>query len=136
TGGTSPYTFSGVPPTGLSLSPSGAIAGTVAAFVSAGPAPFFVTVTDSHGVSSSKSLSIDVIGVPVALPSIDLSAYNNLDDCTIGVKCSRGIGVRRGGAVHVGGDRLAAGHVHPVQHRRVERAGVVGARMDIVADRG
>ena len=54
-------------------------------------------MTDSRGVSSSKSLSIDVIGVPVALPSIDLSTYNNLDDCTIGVRCSRGIGVRRGG---------------------------------------
>src|SRR6185436_16397653 len=97
TGGTPPYSFSGIPRAGLLLSPSGTISGTVDASGTPGPLPFFATVTDSRGVSSSKSLSIDVLGVPVALPSIDLSTYNNLDDCTIGVRCSRGIGVRRGG---------------------------------------
>ena len=93
TGGTPPYTFSGIPPNGLSLSPSGTISGTVT--LAAGPSPFFVTVTDSRNVSYRKLLLLDVIGVPATLPS--LSLYGNFDNCTIGVRCSRGISVRNGG---------------------------------------
>ena len=96
-GGTPPYTFSGFAPAGLSLSPSGTISGTVSTSASPGPSPVSVTVTDSRGASSTRTLSLDVVGATAALPSIDLSTYNNLDDCTIGVRCSRGIAVRRGG---------------------------------------
>ena len=94
-GGSMPYTFfaSGLP-NGLSMNTAGGISGTVS--TSAGKYSVNVTATDATAVSVTKTMSINVVGVPVLLPSI--SPYGNaLADCTIGLPCSRGIGVFSGG---------------------------------------
>ena len=97
-----PYVFStafGLP-TGLTLSPSGTISGTLAF---TGKNWLIITVKDSTNASYEKAFSLDAIGVPPVLPLISASYYTNggignIDDCTIGVVCNRGIGVLNGGA--------------------------------------
>jgi uncharacterized protein (TIGR03437 family) len=99
TGGTAPYTYSlgGGLPGGLSLNAStGLISGTV----TTGPSKygFNLTATDSHGVSYTKNMAIDVIGVPATLPYLfPYGMAGILDDCTLGVSCLRGIGTSNGG---------------------------------------
>jgi hypothetical protein len=73
TGGTGSYTWAvtnGNLPGGLSLSVDGAITGTV----TFGPSmnSFNATATDSNGVSYTKTMMIDVIGVPPAVNRITL----------------------------------------------------------------
>jgi hypothetical protein len=54
-----------------------------------------VTATDTNHVSSSKLMSIDVIGTPPSLPNF--SPYGGLfDDCTLGSTCSVGMFVGGG----------------------------------------
>ncbi len=64
-GGTPPYTWGGSNlPAGLSLAQNGTLSGTPTA---PGTASFSVTVTDSNGVSSTKTLSLTV-GLPTGPP--------------------------------------------------------------------
>ncbi|PYR52930.1 MAG: hypothetical protein DMF89_01060, partial [Acidobacteria bacterium] len=96
-GGAGGYTFSANSlPNGLSIDPStGAISGTV----SSGPGKFNIQVTarDSNNSSYTKSMSIAVVAVPAALPSVN--PYGSfIDDCTIGVPCNRGVNVNGGTA--------------------------------------
>jgi len=97
TGGSGNYTFSysGGLPSGTVLDPLGTISGTPVS----GPGVYtpYVTVTDnvSHA-SVSKSLSLDVVGVPSALPLI--TPYGNAFwDVTVGQDFSQGVAVRSGG---------------------------------------
>jgi sugar lactone lactonase YvrE len=95
-GGSGGYTFhiqNGQLPFGLSLSTSGAIAGTI----NAGPGTydFSVNVTDSSNNSYSKWMSLDVLGNPAALPEIPNPSFN---DPTVGDPTSIGIGTCCGGA--------------------------------------
>jgi hypothetical protein len=98
TGGSGNYTFSysgGLPAGILPTNPPGTISGTPVS----GPGVYtpYVTVTDnvSH-LSVSKSLSLDLVGVPPALPLI--WPYGNLFwDVTVGQEFSQGIAVRYGG---------------------------------------
>jgi hypothetical protein len=93
TGGTPPSTFaSDFLPNGLVLDPSGTISGT--ANTGPGKWNFKVTVTDANHVSYSKRMSITVVGVPPALPSIS----TNLDDATLGWPFVRTAWVYAGGA--------------------------------------
>ena len=67
TGGVTPYTWSlssGSLPSGLGLSSGGVISGTVTATDATGPYTFTVEVTDSNGVSGTKSLTITVNAAP------------------------------------------------------------------------
>ena len=94
-GGAGGYTFfaNGLP-NGLNLFSNGAITGTP----NAGPGNYRVNVTvqDSGANSYTKTMSLNVVGGPKTLPSVE--AYNNiLDDCTIGVACERPISVAFGG---------------------------------------
>ncbi|MDO8678503.1 MAG: carboxypeptidase-like regulatory domain-containing protein, partial [Acidobacteriota bacterium] len=97
TGGAGGYTFTANSLlSGLSLNSStGVISGTV----TSGPGKFDLQVTarDTNNVSYTKSMSITVIGVPAALPSIRPHGGHGLDDCTIGVPCNRGVHVLNGG---------------------------------------
>ena len=98
-GGAGGYTFtSGGLPTGLTLSSSGTISGTV----TAGPSKwgFSLTATDSNGASYSKQMSIEVIGGS-QFPEIALYGNGNWDDCTLGTGCSRN-GYATGGAAPYG----------------------------------
>jgi hypothetical protein len=95
-GGTGSYTFTanGLP-NGLSMNSAGGISG----IANTGAAKFSVnvTATDTNNASYTKSMSLDVIGVPPVLPS--LNPYGSyFDDCTVGVACSRGISVTNGTA--------------------------------------
>jgi uncharacterized protein (TIGR03437 family) len=86
-GGAGGYMFtSGGLPTGLTLTSSGTISGTV----TAGPGryAFSLTATDSNGASYSKQMSIEVIGAS-QFPQIALYGNGNWDDCTLGTTCSR-----------------------------------------------
>src|SRR6185295_20316110 len=97
TGGTGGYTFSANSlPNGLTINAnSGVISGTV----SSGPGKYNLQVTarDSSNTSYQKSMSLTVIGVPPQLPSVFVYGSTGLDDCTIGVTCSRGVAVFNGG---------------------------------------
>src|SRR5207247_270299 len=96
-GGAGGYTFTANNlPNGLSInSGTGVISGTVAS----GPGKFNIQVTarDTSNGSYTKNMAITVIGVPAALPFISPYGSTGLDDCTIGVPCSRGLGVTNGG---------------------------------------
>ena len=67
TGGTAPYTFSGQPPPGLSLSYTGVLSGTPTTL---GTFNFLVTATDSFGYQTSKAFSITVmVAFSISTPS-------------------------------------------------------------------
>jgi Putative Ig domain/Abnormal spindle-like microcephaly-assoc'd, ASPM-SPD-2-Hydin len=65
TGGTAPYTFSGQPPAGLTLRPSGLLLGAPAA---TGTSQFTVTVTDATGATATGTFSLTVTGPPSPSP--------------------------------------------------------------------
>ena len=96
-GGTGSFTFSsGSLPNGLSMNSSGMISGTP----NTGPGRygFNVTATDTNSVSYSSTFSIDVIGVPTSLPSIDPINVNIIyKDATIGFGYARIVSVFGGG---------------------------------------
>ncbi len=95
TGGVGPYTFSanGLP-FGLNMASNGTISGTP----NSGPSNWNVnvTVTDSAASSFTQQMSLNVIGVPKALPQVT-AYFNMLDHCTLGVNCERPVGVNSGG---------------------------------------
>jgi hypothetical protein len=66
TGGISPYTWSGQPPAGLTLRPSGLLIG--APTVLGGPQTFTVTVTDSSGATAQGTFSLTVKPTPPPSP--------------------------------------------------------------------
>ena len=65
TGGTSPYTWSGQPPAGLTLRPSGLLFGAPATL---GTHAFTVTVTDAAGATATGTFSLTVTGPPAPAP--------------------------------------------------------------------
>jgi hypothetical protein len=65
TGGTSPYTWSGQPPAGLTLRPSGLLLG---APTTTGTQTFTATVTDATGATASGTFSLTVTGPPAPSP--------------------------------------------------------------------
>ena len=96
-GGTAPYTWSpgGSLPQGLVLDPAtGTISGTPTG--GRGPFGFTMNVTDANQVSSWKRMTIDVIRAPQGAPQINPYS-NQLDDCTLGWPCDRGVSVFNGG---------------------------------------
>jgi hypothetical protein len=64
-GGTSPYTWSGQPPAGLTLRPSGLLLG---APTTIGTTTFNVTVTDAVGATTTGTFSLTVAGPPSPTP--------------------------------------------------------------------
>jgi len=66
TGGTAPYTWSGQPPAGLTLRPSGLLLGAPATL---GTQTFTVTVTDAAGATATGTFSLTVTGPPAPSPS-------------------------------------------------------------------
>ena len=93
-GGTSPYTFASSDlPSGLTLDPSGTLAGTI---TRSDVYRFSVTATDSQGRAYAKRMSLAVVGAPPALPAI-VPFGNAFDDCTLNWPCSRGLRVFAGG---------------------------------------
>jgi len=65
-GGTAPYTWSGQPPAGLTLRPSGLLLG---APTTLGTQTFTVTVTDAAGATATGTFSLTVTGPPAPSPS-------------------------------------------------------------------
>jgi hypothetical protein len=65
TGGTAPYTFSGQPPAGLTLRPSGLLLGAPAA---TGTSTFTVTVTDAAGTTVTGTFSLTGASPPAPSP--------------------------------------------------------------------
>jgi len=65
TGGTAPYTWSGQPPAGLTLRPSGLLLGAPAA---TGTFTFTATVTDTAGATATGTFSLTVTGPPPPTP--------------------------------------------------------------------
>jgi hypothetical protein len=65
TGGTGAYTWSGQPPAGLTLRPSGLLLGAPAA---TGTSTFTVTVTDAAGATATGTFSLTVTGSPAPSP--------------------------------------------------------------------
>jgi Putative Ig domain len=66
TGGTSPYTWSGQPPAGLTLRPSGLLLG--APTTLGGPQTFTVTVTDASRATATGTFSLTVNPAPAPSP--------------------------------------------------------------------
>lgn len=66
TGGTAPYTWSGQPPAGLTLRPSGLLLGAPSTL---GTANFTVTVTDATGSTATGAFSLTVTNSPAPSPS-------------------------------------------------------------------
>jgi hypothetical protein len=64
-GGTQPYTWTGQPPSGLTLRPSGLLLG---APTTIGTTTFPVTVTDASGGSATGTFSLTVTGPPAPTP--------------------------------------------------------------------
>jgi hypothetical protein len=88
-GGSGGYTwgFSGGLPNGVNFSGS-TISGTP---TQSGRSTFSLTATDSSSHSYTKNMSLVVVNVPAQLPQV--TTYGpRLDDCSVGVQCSRGIG--------------------------------------------
>ena len=96
TGGAGGYawTTSGGLPGGLVLLSGGQITGTISSSQNPGKYGFQVTATDTNRVSYSKRLSIDVIGLPAALPRI---SAGQVDDLNLGNLYSYSLGVINGG---------------------------------------
>jgi len=97
-GGSGSYRFAanGSLPPGLTLDPTGLIFGTT----NVGPGKWSSNITATDAMTGgvyTKSMSIDVLGMPPALPALTPYGYV-FDDCTIGIPCNRGIGVGSGGA--------------------------------------
>ncbi|HXA50752.1 MAG TPA: Ig domain-containing protein, partial [Candidatus Acidoferrum sp.] len=94
-GGTAPYTFTaGGLPSGLSLNSStGVISGTNNNNLGRWNVP--ITVTDHNNLSYTKNFSLNILVPPVTAGYIQ--PYGNLDDCTIGMSCSRGFTIWNGG---------------------------------------
>lgn len=65
-GGTAPYTWSGQPPAGLTLRPSGLLLGTPTTL---GTSTFAVTVTDATGGTATGTFSLTVTPSPAPSPS-------------------------------------------------------------------
>ncbi len=65
-GGTSPYTWSGQPPAGLTLRPSGLLLGAPTA---TGTQTFTATVTDATGATATGTFSLTVTGPPAPSPN-------------------------------------------------------------------
>ena len=65
TGGSPPYTWSGQPPAGLTLRPSGLLVGAPA---TTGTSTFTVTVTDAAGATATGTFSLTVTGPPAPSP--------------------------------------------------------------------
>ena len=65
-GGTSPYTWAGNPPAGLTLRPSGLLLGAPTAL--GGPQTFAVTVTDAAGATATGMFSLTVNPTPAPTP--------------------------------------------------------------------
>jgi hypothetical protein len=83
-GGVPPYSFaSNGLPSGLTLNPSGALSGVLAA--GSPRAVFTVTATDSAGASYGKTMSLQLAGTPPALVPASIA------DCTFGAACSRAV---------------------------------------------
>jgi hypothetical protein len=99
TGGTGSFSYaitSGGLPNGLSFTTGGSISGTP----NTGPGRygFTVTATDTGSNSYSQVFSIDVIGVPPSLPSLDPVNVNVIvKDATIGFSYTRIVSVFNGG---------------------------------------
>jgi hypothetical protein len=66
TGGSSPYTWSGQPPSGLTLRPSGLLLGTPTTL---GTRTFTATVTDATGATATGTFSLTVTNPPAPSPS-------------------------------------------------------------------
>ena len=66
TGGTAPYTWSGQPPAGLTLRPSGLLLGSPTSL--GGPQTFTVTVTDATGATVTGTFSLTVNPAPAPSP--------------------------------------------------------------------
>ena len=64
-GGTAPYAWSGQPPAGLTLRPSGLLLG---APTMLGTSQFTVTVTDAAGATATGTFSLTVAGPPAPTP--------------------------------------------------------------------
>jgi hypothetical protein len=64
-GGTSPYTWSGQPPTGLTLRPSGLLLGSPTTL---GSHTFTATVTDATGATATGTFSLTVASAPAPTP--------------------------------------------------------------------
>lgn len=93
-GGTPPYQFSSnYLPTGLALASNGVISGVPTQ--STGRWTFSVSAVDSLGISYDKTFAVQVLAQPVSLPSVSQFG-NSIDDCTLGVPCSRWIGTGGG----------------------------------------
>jgi large repetitive protein len=73
TGGTAPYTWSGSPANGLSLSSSGVISGTPSA---GGNFSFSVQATDSLGASATANISVSVTG-PLTITTGGVPGFQN-----------------------------------------------------------
>lgn len=65
TGGTSPYTWSGQPPAGLTLRPSGLLLGAPTTLATQ---TFTATVTDAAGATATGTFSLTVTGPPAPTP--------------------------------------------------------------------
>lgn len=65
-GGTAPFTWTGQPPPGLALRPSGLLLGAPSAI---GSSTFQVTVTDANGGTASGTFALTVTGPPPPTPS-------------------------------------------------------------------
>src|SRR5207302_3544747 len=64
-GGTAPYSWSGRPPAGLTLRPSGLLLGSP---TTTGTSTFTITVTDTAGATATGSFSLTVTGPPSPTP--------------------------------------------------------------------
>jgi hypothetical protein len=75
-GGTAPYTYaltSGTLPTGLSVSSSGTLSGTISASGQSGNVSFVVTATDHAGLTGSTSYSLTVNAPTITLSSLSVT---------------------------------------------------------------
>ena len=94
-GGSGTYAFALASPLPAGLTLTGAaISGTPTA--SPAKYDFSVVAGDSQGHTYTANMAIDVTGTPQPLPQI--AQYGDLGDCTIGMGCSRAIGISGGTA--------------------------------------
>ena len=96
-GGTPPYQFSSSSlPQGLVLNQfSGLISGTPTQ--ASGRWTINVSAVDSLGISYDKTFALQILSLPLSLPSV-LPFGQTIDDCSFGVSCARWIGTGGGNA--------------------------------------